>query len=98
MPRKLQDAFLDKVVSDRLPVMLFLINGVKLRGYLTAHDTYTVVLELGGAQQSVFKRAICTIVPAEPIDLREEAGAADGPAHQSLTKEPLSFQSSAGGA
>jgi host factor-I protein len=70
--KPLQQVFLDKVAADQMPVTLFLVNGVKLSGFVAGHDPYTLLLEFNGAQQSVLKPAVATIAPATPINLMDE--------------------------
>ena len=74
--KNLQDAFLNRARAERVPVTLFLMNGVQLRGVLRAFDSYTVVIDSDGKQQLIFKHAISTIAPVRPIALE----GADAPA------------------
>ena len=69
----LQDLFLLRIRQDRLPVTLFLMNGFQMRGIVTGYDPFVVVLESEGKQQVIYKHAISTVVPARPVELREEA-------------------------
>ena len=69
----LQENFLRQVRRDRMPVTLFLVNGFQLRGIVTGFDPFVVVLESEGKQQVIYKHAISTVVPARPVELREEA-------------------------
>ncbi len=71
-PQSLQNVFLEHVRSHRVPVMIFLINGVKLQGCVTYFDTYSVELTRAGQSQVLYKQAISTIQPAEPVDLRQD--------------------------
>jgi host factor-I protein len=50
-------------------VTIFLINGVKLQGVVTWFDNFCVLLRRDGASQLVYKHAISTIMPAQPISL-----------------------------
>ena len=68
----LQENFLRQVRRDRMPVTMFLVNGFQLRGIVTGFDP-VVVLESEGKQQVIYKHAISTVVPARPVELREEA-------------------------
>ncbi len=63
----LQDAFLNKLRKDRIPVSIFLTKGTRLQGVITFFDQFTVLLENGGTQQLVYKHSISTIVPSKPI-------------------------------
>jgi host factor-I protein len=70
--RQLQQAFLDEVVEDQVPVLLHLIRGVKLSGVITGYDAFALVLAGRGSVQLVQKRAVATIDPARSLDLRTE--------------------------
>jgi len=65
--QNLQDAFLNQVRKTKVPVTIFLINGVKLQGVVTWFDNFCVLLRRDGASQLVYKHAISTIMPAELI-------------------------------
>ena len=63
----LQDAILNEVRKDRVPVTLFLMNGFQLRGIVTGFDSFVVVLVSDGRQQMIYKHAISTLAPMKPI-------------------------------
>jgi len=63
----LQDAILNEVRRDRVPVTLFLMNGFQLRGIITGFDSFVVVLVTDGKQQMIYKHAISTLAPMKPI-------------------------------
>ncbi|MBP1804313.1 RNA chaperone Hfq [Rubellimicrobium aerolatum] len=67
--QNLQDAFLNHVRKTKVPVTIFLINGVKLQGVITWFDSFCVLLRRDGQSQLVYKSAISTIMPAQPINL-----------------------------
>ena len=67
--QNLQDAFLNHVRKVKVPVTIFLINGVKLQGVITWFDSFCVLLRRDGQSQLVYKSAISTIMPAQPINL-----------------------------
>jgi host factor-I protein len=67
--QNLQDAFLNHVRKTKVPVTIFLINGVKLQGVITWFDNFCVLLRRDGQSQLVYKHAISTIMPAQPINL-----------------------------
>jgi len=67
--QNLQDAFLNHVRKTKIPVTIFLINGVKLQGVITWFDNFCVLLRRDGQSQLVYKHAISTIMPAQPISL-----------------------------
>ena len=63
----LQEAILKEVRRDKIPVTLFLMNGFQLRGVITGYDSFVVVLVSDGKQQMIYKHAISTLVPAQPV-------------------------------
>ena len=69
----LQDAFLTLARRENTPLTVFLVNGFQMRGTVRGFDPFVVVLDSDGKQQMLYKHAISTIVPAQSIDLRDEA-------------------------
>ena len=67
--QNLQDAFLNHVRKVKVPVTIFLINGVKLQGVITWFDNFCVLLRRDGQSQLVYKSAISTIMPSQPVNL-----------------------------
>ena len=63
----LQEAILNEVRRDRVPVTLFLMNGFQLRGVITGFDSFVVVLLSDGKQQMIYKHAISTLAPIKPL-------------------------------
>ena len=63
----LQEAILQEVRCDRVPVTLFLMNGFQLRGTITGFDSFVVVLLSDGKQQMIYKHAISTLAPMKPL-------------------------------
>lgn len=59
----LQDPFLNSLRKDRIPVSIFLVNGIKLQGQIESFDQYVVLLK-NTVSQMVYKHAISTVVPA----------------------------------
>lgn len=70
--QNLQDTFLNAVRKSRTPLTIFLVNGVKLQGAVTWFDNFCVLLRRDGQSQLVYKHAISTIMPAQPVQLFEE--------------------------
>lgn len=68
----LQDAFLNQVRKENLPVTIYLVNGFQLKGNVKGFDNFTVILDFDGKQQLVYKHAISTISPLRPINLNAE--------------------------
>ena len=65
----LQDAFLNQVRKDKVMVTIFLVNGFQLKGLVRGFDNFTVIVELEGRQQLVYKHAISTVAPLKPIGI-----------------------------
>ena len=63
----LQDAILNEVIRDKVPLTLFLMNGFQLRGTITGYDSFVVVLVSDGKQQMIYKHAISTLAPARSL-------------------------------
>lgn len=64
----LQDAFLNQVRKENIPVTIFLVNGFQLKGNVKGFDNFTVILELEGKQQMVYKHAISTVAPVKAVN------------------------------
>ena len=67
----LQDMFLNSLRRSKTPVTMFLVKGVKLQGIITWFDNFSVLLRRDGQAQLIYKHAISTIMPSQPIDLAE---------------------------
>ena len=57
--------------KGKVPVTIFLMNGVKLQGVITWFDNFCVLLRRDGQSQLVYKHAISTVMPSQPITLYE---------------------------
>ena len=64
----LQDAFLNLLRKNKAPVTMFLVKGVKLQGIVTWFDNFSILLRRDGQSQLVYKHAISTIMPGQPVD------------------------------
>ena len=71
--KNLQDTFLNSVRKTKTPLTIFLVIGVKLQGIVTWFDNFCVLLRRDGQSQLVYKHAISTIMPAQPVQLYEPA-------------------------
>ena len=69
--QNLQDVFLNSVRKSKTPLTIFLVNGVKLQGVVTWFDNFCVLLRRDGQSQLVYKHAISTIMPSQPVQLYE---------------------------
>jgi len=65
----LQDAFLNQVRKDNIPITMFLVNGFQLKGLVRGFDNFTVIMESEGKQMMVYKHAISTISPARSVNM-----------------------------
>jgi len=65
----LQDAFLNQVRKDKILVTIYLVNGFQIKGSVKGFDNFTVIVELEGRQQLVYKHAISTVAPIKPINI-----------------------------
>lgn len=63
----LQDAILNEMMKEKVPVTLFLMNGFQIRGVITAFDSFVIVVVTDGKQQMFYKHAISTIAPIRPL-------------------------------
>ena len=63
----IQDVFLNYVRKKRLPVTVYLVNGVKLEGLVKGFDNFVVILK-DDSQKMIYKHAISTIEPSEEIE------------------------------
>lgn len=64
----LQDAFLNLLRKNKIPVTMFLVKGVKLQGIVTWFDNFSILLRRDGQSQLVYKHAISTIMPGHSLD------------------------------
>ncbi len=64
----LQEPFLNALRRERVPVSIYLVNGIKLQGQVESFDSYVILLR-NTVSQMVYKHAISTIVPARPVQM-----------------------------
>ena len=64
----LQDPFLNALRKERVPVSIFLVNGIKLQGTIDSFDQFVILLK-NTVSQMVYKHAISTVVPARNVRL-----------------------------
>ncbi len=67
--QSLQDPFLNALRKERVPVSIFLVNGIKLQGQVESFDQFVVLLK-NSVSQMVYKHAISTIVPARNVRIQ----------------------------
>ena len=73
----LQDPFLNALRKERIPVSIFLVNGIKLQGQVESFDQFVILLK-NSVSQLVYKHAISTIVPARNVKLAHADEENDG--------------------
>ena len=66
--QSLQDPFLNALRKEKIPVSIFLVNGIKLQGQIDSFDQFVVLLK-NSVNQMVYKHAISTVVPARNVRL-----------------------------
>ena len=64
----LQDPFLNVLRKEKIPVSVYLVNGIKLQGEIDSYDQFVILLK-SNANQMVYKHAISTIVPSRNVRL-----------------------------
>jgi len=69
--QNLQDTFLNQIRKSKIPVTIFLVNGVKLQGVVSWFDNFCVLLKRDAHAQLVYKHAISTVMPQQPVALWE---------------------------
>jgi host factor-I protein len=68
----LQDTFLNIVRKEDILTTIFLVNGYQIRGLVKSFDNFTILLDVEGKQQMIYKHAISTMVPSKTVQLYEE--------------------------
>ena len=69
--QNLQEGFLNRIRTERVPVTVFLVNGFQMRGTLRGFDNFVVLLESECRQQLIVKHAISTVAPVRNLDWQE---------------------------
>ena len=77
--QSLQDPFLNALRKERVPVSIYLVNGIKLQGQIDSFDQFVVLLK-NSVSQMVYKHAISTIVPGRAVNFSTAESAEPGPA------------------
>jgi len=81
----LQDPYLNTLRKERVPVSIYLVNGIKLQGQIESFDQFVILLK-NTVSQMVYKHAISTVVPSRPVRL---PASPDG--EEDLPVEPGNF-------
>ena len=66
--QSLQDPFLNALRRERVPVSIYLVNGIKLQGHIESFDQFVVLLK-NAVSQMIYKHAISTIVPGRHVKM-----------------------------
>lgn len=79
--QSLQDPFLNVLRRERIPVSVYLVNGIKLQGTIESFDQFVVLLR-NQVSQMVYKHAISTVVPSRAVRVGNEDDAESAPEAQ----------------
>lgn len=74
--QSLQEPYLNALRKERIPVSIYLVNGIKLQGQIESFDQFVVLLK-NSVSQMIYKHAISTVVPARNVRITfaDDAGA-----------------------
>lgn len=72
----LQEPFLNELRKQRIPVSVYLVNGIKLQGLIDSFDQFVIMLK-NSVSQMIYKHAVSTIVPSRQVNLYPENGDTD---------------------
>ena len=73
----LQDPYLNVLRKERIPVSIYLVNGIKLQGTIEAFDQFIILLK-NTVSQMVYKHAISTVVPSKQVRMAAEGSENQG--------------------
>ena len=79
--QSLQDPFLNILRKEKIPVSIYLVNGIKLQGQVESFDQFAVLLK-NSISQMVYKHAISTVVPARAVKLPLAEDLSAGPGNE----------------
>ena len=68
-PFNLQDNFLNQIRKENMLTTIFLVNGYQIKGNVRSFDSFTILLDVDGKQQMVYKHAVSTIIPVRNISI-----------------------------
>jgi len=71
--QSLQEPYLNALRKERVPVSIYLVNGIKLQGQIESFDQFVILLK-NSVSQMVYKHAISTVVPARNVKLPRADG------------------------
>jgi host factor-I protein len=67
----LQDNYLNQLRKEKIPVVIYLTNGVRLKGFIKSFDNFVILLK-ENTESLIYKHAVSTIVPEREIEIRFE--------------------------
>jgi len=70
----LQDNFLNQLRKENVMATIFLVNGYQIKGNIRSFDSFTILLEVEGKQQLVYKHAVSTVIPFRNININLTPG------------------------
>jgi host factor-I protein len=76
-PLNIQDSFLNQIRKEKIPVIVYLVNGFQIRGTIRAFDNFTIVVDADGKQQMIYKHAVSTFTPMRNVNLTLETHAGE---------------------
>ena len=89
--QSLQDPFLNALRKERVPVSIYLVNGIKLQGIVESFDQFVVLLK-NSVSQMVYKHAISTVVPTRNVKMSAVEGMEEESAVETETEEEFSHE------
>ncbi|WP_029686542.1 RNA chaperone Hfq [Tatumella saanichensis] len=89
--QSLQDPFLNALRRERVPVSIYLVNGIKLQGQIESFDQFVILLK-NTVSQMVYKHAISTVVPSRPVSHHTNAPTGGSHYHNNGTASTQSQQ------
>lgn len=69
--QSLQEPFLNSLRREKIPVSIYLINGIKLQGQIESFDQFVILLR-NSVSQMVYKHAVSTVVPSRHVSVTSE--------------------------
>jgi len=79
--QSLQDPFLNVLRKEKIPVSIYLVNGIKLQGQVESFDQFAVLLK-NSISQMVYKHAISTVVPSRAVKITGLEDPSEGPGNE----------------
>ncbi len=73
----LQDIFLNQLRKENVAATIFLVNGYQIKGSIRSFDNFTILLDVEGKQQMVYKHAVSTIIPFRNINVNLNTNSED---------------------